>query len=117
MITVSVGALRNRIEIEKNAPTTDLAGGRVDVWEHFVPVWARIETLSGKRLVAAQALAAEVTHEILVRYRPALANPVDAVKNYRIKWGSRIFNLHGVNNVEERNVWMLLQCSEGVVRV
>lgn len=117
MITVSPGALRNRIEIEKNASTTDLAGGQVDAWEHFVTVWARIETLSGKRLVAAQALAAEVTHEILIRYRPAFSNPVDAVKNYRIKWGARTFVLLGVNNVEERNTWLLLQCSEGVVRV
>jgi SPP1 family predicted phage head-tail adaptor len=117
MITVSLGALRNRIGIEKGEYTNDPAGGQVVVWEPLITVWARIETLSGKRLVAAQALAAEVTHEILIRYRPAFSNPVDAVKNYRIKWGARIFVLLGVNNVEERNTWLLLQCSEGVVRV
>lgn len=117
MLHIDSGQLRSRVVIEAQALATDAIGGQVITWGALGPACARVQALNGQKLVAAQALAAEATHEVLMRYRPLFADPIAATKTYRLRMGGRIFHIRAVDNVEGRNAWVILLCSEGVVKV
>lgn len=108
------GDLRDVIELEQRVTdanglgSADEFGQRVDVWRPVVQVRASIETLTVREFLAAQGTAAGATHKITIRWIPQLENTA-AVANMRAKYRSRVFNIKGAANVDERNreIWML----------
>lgn len=46
------------------------------------------------------------TIEVTMRWHP------NVTADHRIKWGTRIFNIDGLNNVDERNRELILTCKE-----
>lgn len=69
---------------------------------------ASIRQLNGREQAEAQQMNAMATHEIKLRYYNGLT------PQHRLKWGTRIFNVVSVNNVEEANVNHELRCREEV---
>jgi SPP1 family predicted phage head-tail adaptor len=72
-----------------------------------------IAALSGRELMAAQAVQSEVSHQIELRYHPLLAIPKD-VAAMRIVFGTRIFNIHSAVTLDERRREMRILASEGL---
>jgi len=69
---------------------------------------ASIEPISGREYFSAQTTQADVTHRINLRY-------VAGVKpKMRVKYGSRIFDILSVSNVDERNRELQLMCRESI---
>jgi len=62
----------------------------------------------------AQGQASEV-HQVGVRYNTALSNPV-SVAAMRVVYGTRVLEINGSINVEERNREMVLTCTEGLTQ-
>ena len=107
------GSLRRRITIQQRSATKDTFGGQSTTWATIATVWADIEPMSGRELLAAQEVKSEVTHQITVRYQSIFADP-KVVAGYRVLYKSRIFNIQSAMNEGERNRIVTLSVSEGL---
>ena len=110
---VRAGELRRRIAVQRRDVGQDSTGQPVETWATLFMAWADIAPLNGKELMAASAVQSEVTHEISVRYRPELSDP-KTVAQYRVLYGTRVFNIKASLNQDERNRVVILQAAEGL---
>lgn len=81
------GKYRHRIEFQAPTETPDSFGQPVQDWVTYATRWASVEPLSGRELVRAQQVMAEVTHLVECRYVTGLK------AKHRGKWGTRLFEL------------------------
>jgi SPP1 family predicted phage head-tail adaptor len=103
---VRIGKLRHRITIERVTETRDTDGSVIETWSTYVTVQASIEPISGREYFAAQSTQADATHRISLRYLSGI------VPKMRVKFGSRIFDILSIINVDERNRELQLMCRE-----
>ena len=106
MSVISAGQLNHRVRIQQPTTVKDALGAPTQVW-------ADIQPLSGREARIADRVAAEVTHQITVRYRSDLDDP-QAVARMRVLFRSRIFSIHAALNDDEANVAIILLASEGL---
>lgn len=106
--TLQSGALNRRITLQNRFASVDSYGQQSTIWSDQLSCWASITPLSGRELVAAQAMNAEVTHEIRIRYRPGITAAM------RATYQGRIFNIQAVTDVDTAHVELQLLCSEGL---
>jgi SPP1 family predicted phage head-tail adaptor len=112
------GSLRQIVTIQARSTSKDSFGQQLPSWSTYLSgVPAEIQALSGRELIAAQAVQAEVTHQITLRYHPMLADPL-AVAAMRIVYingaVTRYFNISAVMNIDERNRQLELMAAEGL---
>ena len=112
-MTISAGLITRRLTIQSKAVGPDTFGGAPATWTDVLTVWARIEPLTGRQLMAAQVISTEVTHQITLRYQSAWANP-KTVASYRGVYATRVFNFHASMNKGENNETLLIMASEGL---
>lgn len=112
-MAIRIGTLRHRVKLQQRSTAQDASGGQVTTWSDVATVWADIQPLSGRELLAAQAVNSEVSHQIVIRWQPAFATP-KSVAALRILYGSRIFNIAAALNEDERNRTLTLQATEGL---
>lgn len=113
-----IGDLRRRVSFQTRTGGVDSFGQQQTTWSDlFTNVPAEIQSLSGRELLAAQAVNAEVSHMVTVRYHAGLASP-SAVAGLRIVYVNagitRIFNIASAINVDERNRTIELLAFEGL---
>ncbi len=97
---MSTGDLRHRIRIEKSQRSPDGAGGATLAWHTLAEVWAAVWPRAVTEQFAQDRVAGSATHDIWIRYRPNI------VPEMRIRWGTRLFDIRGVIDVEERRRWL-----------
>lgn len=104
------GEYRQELTVEKST-TTVTSGVTTDSWATADatndPIRAKVEDLTGDELLQAQALSAHARVRVKMRYFAGLEPAL-----YRFIFGSRILNIKHVNNVESRNVTMIVHCGE-----
>jgi len=105
-LKTSAGALRHYVKLQHATYVQDSSGATTETWTDIANIWAQIKPLSGRQMDIAKQAQSEVTHEIIVRYRE------NVTPDKRIKYGSRIFYIESVMNIEERNNWLILRCKE-----
>jgi len=103
---MQAGKLRTRIEVQQNTTTTNDVGETVSSWETVKTRWASIIPLTGREYMLAVFAQADISHTIQMRYFP------DIDQSYRLKYGTRIFEIASVLNLNERNKTLHLQCKE-----
>lgn len=107
---ISIGKLNKRIELQVNSEETSAystsLGGLTTTWAMASTVWASIRPLSGRELYTAQQAQSDTDHEIRIRYYSGLDT------FYRIKFGTRYFQILSVLNTDEHNEEMTLLCKE-----
>ena len=94
------GSLRHTISIQEETSTPDSQGGFTLEWNDISSmdaVPAAIWPLSAKESLDAMKLELQITHKIRIRYRSGITT------KDRIKFGTRIFNIVSLINLEERN--------------
>lgn len=75
--------------------------------------WMAIKSLSGRELMNAHQIKAEITHVLESRYIPSATAGVPAIRsNMKAVYKGRIFNIEYVDNVEERNRQLDIYCTE-----
>lgn len=107
------GDLRHRVTFQRRSTVTDSFGAQSETWTDVATAWADISPLSGRELLAAQAVNVEISHTVTIRYQAQFAGP-KAVAAMRIVYGDRIFNIHSSLDVDERHRELKLTCSEGL---
>lgn len=106
--------LRHRIDIQRRSVATDEHGQQLKAWETVWHIPAAIEPIStsltsaGKEVDTAQASNYEFSHKVTIRYVPGLDVKM------RVLYGDRIFAIHAIQNIEERNRVIYLLCKEGL---
>lgn len=103
---INAGKLRHRIQLQQPSVTRDAFQGAVDSFTTVAEVSAQVEPLGGQELFNAQAVLAESTHRVTVRYR------ADVAADWRVLYGSRVLNIGSVNDVGERRRELELICAE-----
>ena len=103
------GRLRSLIELQRSTETL-VAGEVVPTWHTFAEVYAAVEPLAGRQWFAALQVQAQVSHSIRIRWSPDWAlGPKD-----RIKFGTRVFDIVSVLNIQERNRELVVQALENL---
>lgn len=100
------GDYRHFVTIQEPVETTDDLGQAVTTYRDTATVHAAVEPLEGRELFAAQAIHAEVTTRVRIRFRPGVTS------RHRIVYGARIMNVLSVIDPEERHREIVMLCSE-----
>lgn len=65
-----IGRLRDRLTLQAYVEGRDAIGGITQDWQEVRKIWGEVRGVSGRAFLSASAEQAEVTAEILMRYRP-----------------------------------------------
>jgi len=104
---ITIGSLRKRVEIQQRVRTADGVGGWSNSWLTTQTVYANIEPVSAKEALFGMQNEHTISHRITIRYTEGFT------ADYRVKFGSRTFDIKGIRNIEERERFMILDCLEG----
>jgi len=104
----SIGRLRYLVKLQSPTRTTDTGGGQSISWSTVTDLYADIRPASGNEAFTQGQLQENTRHEVTVRYRS------DMNTSYRLLYGSRIFNIRHIKNVNESDRFFVLTCEEGV---
>lgn len=109
-LDIAAGEMRQRVQIQELAETQDEYGQPQKSFGTVYTSWASIRPASGRGLVNSEQLKSVVSHMIIMRYNPELT--LDPT--YRIKFGTRVFNIEAIVNIAERGKKTVALCSEQV---
>jgi SPP1 family predicted phage head-tail adaptor len=99
-VPVSSGDLVHRIVIESPVRSDDGAGGGEIVWEPLAEVSAAIWPRSVSQTNGQDRITGRATHDIWLRHRG------DVAPEMRIRFGTRLFEILGVIDIETRGRWI-----------
>lgn len=101
-----IGNLNKRITVQYETRVADGMGGFNTTWTDLADVWAAIWPVSAKETISSMQNVMEISHRIRVRYRSTI------LPSYRIKFGTRYFNIVSIINPNEKNEWMDILAKE-----
>ncbi|RFP32421.1 phage head closure protein [Duganella sp. BJB476] len=107
------GNLRHRLTIQSRDTGVDVLNGQVMTWSNVATIWADIQPLSGREILAAAAVNTEISHVIQIRYQVQFANP-KAMAAMRCLYGTRVFNISSARDIDEQHRTIELTCLEGM---
>jgi SPP1 family predicted phage head-tail adaptor len=105
---LSAGRLDKRVELQAPARTRNSLGESVATWATTATVWASIEPLSGRELIAAQQVQSEVSAVVRIRYRAGVT------PSMRVKHGTTHYSVVAIVNPHEGSEQLQLMCRQGV---
>lgn len=103
---VTIGDLRHRVQIESATRTSDGGGGATIAWTLVADVAAAIWPRTSDETFESDRNAGRATHDIWIRYRS------DVKPEMRMRFGTRVFDVRGVIDVEDRSRWLKCPCVE-----
>lgn len=103
-----IGDLNKRITIQYEVKTADGMGNFNVVWTDLCTVWAALWPLSAHEKVQSMQQTMEISHRIRIRYRSGI------LPSFRIKIGTRYFNILGLINPNEKGEWLDIMAREAV---
>lgn len=92
--------MRQKISIQTNTQTTDGQGGFTESWATDATVWASIEPAKAYEKFQAAQMDTPITHNIMIRYRSGVTT------KKRLLYGSRVFDIKEVINIDEANAFL-----------
>jgi SPP1 family predicted phage head-tail adaptor len=108
---MEAGRLRHRVTFEALVVEMDSDGAQVESWAPAFegPLSAEISPLSGRELIAAQAVQSKLSTRIVVRYRPGFQASMRAIHR------GTVYNILAViPDPESGFEWVSLLCTSGV---
>lgn len=101
------GLLRHEVTLESPGTRVDDGYGGGSVTDTVVAtVWAEIEPLTGYELFQAAQFNPTVNYRITIRYYPGIR------PSWKVKYGTRVFDIKSVANLDERNRTIEMMCEE-----
>jgi SPP1 family predicted phage head-tail adaptor len=94
------GRLRHKIRLERATETQSAFGEPVKAWTLLKEVWGAVEPLKGAERQRAQQASAVEDVRIVVRWSSDIASL--NVKD-RVVFGTKIYDIKSVLNINERN--------------
>ena len=100
------GRLNRRVTIQSVTETPDSFGEPAETWSDVATVWAAIEPILGEEFFQSGYWSGEVSHRITIRHLSGITT------KHRVKYGSRVFDIKAVRNIDEANIQLELMCVE-----
>lgn len=111
---ISIGSLRDRVQIQSLTNTTDEGGGNVQSWTTFATVWANvlaiIRRLSTSEPVEWQQVTSQLHYQVEMRYRE------DVKPQMRLLWGDHTLRIDSVRDPDGMRRRLMLMCLEVEIR-
>jgi SPP1 family predicted phage head-tail adaptor len=98
--------MNRRVSIQSATDVSDGQGGQTASWATDATVYAAIEPLKGYEKYQAMQVQTPVSHKVTIRYRAGVTT------SQRLLYGSRIFGIKEVINVNEDGNFLELKCIE-----
>lgn len=109
MITTPRGQFKHRIIFKNYLETSDGMGGETRTLQDYHECYAAIWPTSAKEVFAAQGVEMQITHRVRIDWpRVKTLTP-----DMQIYYGSRVFEILSMINVDEANVYFDFFCKEG----
>lgn len=105
---MEIGKMKHRIEIQEPIEVKDAYGGITTTYTTRRTCWSKITPMTGKEIYKFQKFDMRISHSVKLYYYSALE------PSWRIKYGTRYFNIISIINDEEDNKSMSLLCEEVV---
>lgn len=102
------GTLRKRVELQTPTERRNEYGEPEFIWNTSATRWVGIESVDGRESFENNKVGGMVTHKITMRYESGVTPKM------RFLFGSRVFNIGSVINMNERNKELLCLCKEAV---
>ncbi len=99
-VPITIGDLRHRVQIETAVRTSDGGGGATVAWTLVADVWAAIWPRTSDEALQLDRVAGKATHDIWIRFRS------DVKPDMRVKFGTRVFDIRGVIDADDRARWL-----------
>lgn len=106
-MATTIGRMRHKVKLQSATATRDAGGGVSESWTTAKELWADIRPVSGAEKYRQGKVQETLTHEITIRHRTGIDT------NYRIQYESRNFNIKSIRNIDERDRFLVLLCTEG----
>lgn len=97
----NIGRFKHKIVLQYQSRVADGAGGWTNTWQDETAVWSQIEPLTGRESLEAEQLTGNQQFRFIVRYTDDFNATPD--NDYRIKYGTRFFNIHSVQVIDFEN--------------
>lgn len=105
-----VGKLDKRVAVENPTRVHDGDGGYTDTWTPLDPadIWASIvpATASVIERQVGNTIEAPISHIVTCRYHDEISTVT------RITFKSKYLFVRGIQNVDTKNIWLVLACEE-----
>ena len=99
-LILPAGSLRNLISIEQSSTTPDSFGQPLNTWTAVLQTRAAINFVNNREIYQADQLTEQVSHKVTIRWPGGL---VSIVPGMRVVFGSHVYKVQAVNNVQQRN--------------
>lgn len=103
---MKIAELRHQITIQEKVQTADGMGGFTETLTTVHETWAAIWPVSAKEIRENMRVEANISHNIRIRYRSGISHAMTVL------FGARTFEIKGIINFEERNIWLDMVCNE-----
>lgn len=97
---ITIGDLRRRVTIETAVRASDGGGGFTVIWQPVAVLWAAIWPRLADESFTLDRVAGRASHDMWIRYR------TDIKPEMRVVIGTRVFDIKGVIDVEDRKAWL-----------
>jgi len=106
----AAGKYRDRVQIQSRTDPAarDDHGRPVDAWTTRTTHWANVQDTDASEQQFGDGVSEIPTHTVTIRYYAGLNG------TYRLKWGTRIFNILGVTNPDGKKIDHVVKCIEEV---
>lgn len=103
---MNAGLLRHRVTIQARGAGVDTYGSPNGSWADVATVRAHVAPLRGAERIAAIQAQAVIDHKVIIRYRTGVT------AKQRLLYGSRIFDIESVIDINEGHETIELLCKE-----
>ena len=105
-MSAGIGGFRSRLILEAPVDTTDDNGGVTRSYAVLAIVWGMIVPARATDRFAGERMEQSITHSVRLRFRADLTGAM------RLRLGTRVFVIHGIEDAGERHRFSLCQCEE-----
>lgn len=106
---MQAGRLNRRVELQYMTVVQSNTGEETETWATVDTVWAAIEPMRGREYFEGYQTRSEVTTRITIRHRRNVTP-----EKWRVKYGSRVYEIISVIDPKEAHVSVELMCKEGL---
>lgn len=103
----SIGCRRSVIAIQSQTSTQDAYGQPLQTWTTICTLQGKIRVATQREVFQSNQLTSQVTHVI-----EAWWLSVGIAPGMRAVYGSHVYRIQAVNNLEERNMELRILCLE-----
>lgn len=115
-ITKNAGAYRHKISIYQIVEGKDSQGFPVETKILVLQPYASIKTTKGMTIIANDSNFEKAFTRFMIRYTPTVVNAyyesANSNRQLIVEYGNKSFTVEYLNNVDELNVELEMQCKE-----